>query len=312
MDYEYLFGPVPSRRLGISLGVDLIPYKTCSLNCVYCEIGRTTDLKIKRKEYIKIDKIIEELNTYLKSNPELDFITFSGQGEPTLNSGMEKVIDFLKDNYPEYRIAVITNSTLIHRENVRKCLKKCNVILPSLDSATKKSFQKINRPHSNLNINKIIEGLIKFSKDFNGKIWLEIFIIPGINNSYTELKALKKHIIKIDPDIIQLNTLDRPPAESWVKKASLKNLEDIKDFFKPLKTEIIAKYKRRSQITSFNKNISKQIINTVQRRPCTIQELKEILNIHKNELNKYLGSLVEDGILEKDKRERGTFYKLKT
>ena len=135
-----LFGPVPSRRLGISLGVDLVPLKVCSLNCIYCEVGRTTNLTIERKEYIPVDAVIEELNGYLSENPELDFITFSGQGEPTLNSGLGKVIDFIKDNYPQYKIAVITNGTLFWDHEVRNEVSRADVLLPSLDAVSELSF----------------------------------------------------------------------------------------------------------------------------------------------------------------------------
>ena len=238
---KYLFGPVPSRRLGISLGVDLVPHKVCSLNCVYCEVGRTTNLTIERKEYVLIDEVIKELNDYLSENPELDFITFSGQGEPSLNSGLGKVIDFIKNNFPQYKVAVITNGTLFFDEQVRNEISRTDVLLPSLDAVSKISFLKINRPNKNLNINQIIEGLIQLRKEFNGKIYLEIFCVPELNDTQNELTLLKKTINKIKPDLIQVNTLDRPGTENWVKPVSRKKLEEISNFFRPLPIEIISK-----------------------------------------------------------------------
>lgn len=307
---KYLFGPVPSRRLGISLGVDLVPHKVCSLNCVYCEVGRTTNLTIERKEYVLIDEVIKELNDYLSENPELDFITFSGQGEPSLNSGLGKVIDFIKDNFPQYKVAVITNGTLFFDEQVRNEISRTDVLLPSLDAVSKISFLKINRPNKNLNINQIIEGLIQLRKEFNGKIYLEIFCVPELNDTQNELTLLKKTIHKIKPDLIQLNTLDRPGTENWVKPVSKKKLEEISNFFRPLPIEIISKPETRKQIQSFNQNIADQILETIKRRPCTDTELAEILNLHLNELNKYLSELIDNKAITSERKERGIFFKI--
>ncbi len=308
---KYLFGPVPSRRLGISLGVDLVPHKVCTLNCIYCEVGRTTNLAIERKEYMPINEVIEELQNYLDQKPELDFITFSGQGEPTLNSGLGKVIDFIKDNYSQYKIAVITNGTLFWNREVRNEVFRADVLLPSLDAVSESSFLKINRPNKNLNIDKIIEGLIKLRTEFKGKIYLEIFLVPKINDTKDELTLLKNISAKIKPDLIQLNTLDRPGTKSFVEPVPKEKLQEIKEFFKPLPVKIIAKAKTRKQIKSFNKNIQQQILDTIRRRPCTDKDLSEILNLHLNELNKYLSELIDNGKIITDKRERGLFFKIK-
>jgi len=307
---KYLFGPVPSRRLGISLGVDLVPHKVCSLNCVYCEVGKTSNLTIDRKEYIPINEVLKELKDYLDQKPELDFVTFSGQGEPTLNSGLGKVIDFIKDNYQEYKVAVITNGTLFWDKEVRNEVIRADVLLPSLDAVSKLAFIKINRPNKNLNIDKIIEGLILLRKEFEGKIFLEIFFVPQINDSQEELILLKKIATKIQPDLIQLNTLDRPGTEDFVKAVNQESLLKIKEFFVPLPVEIIAKAETRKQIQSFNKNIEEQIFETIKRRPCTDKDLTEILGIHLNELNKYLSELIGSGKIISDKQERGLFFKI--
>jgi len=307
---KYLFGPVPSRRLGISLGVDLVPHKVCSLNCVYCEVGRTTNLTIERNGYIPVDEVIDELKNYLNQKPELDFITFSGQGEPTLNSGLGQVITFIKDNYPQYKVAVITNGTLFWDKEVRDEVSRADVLLPSLDAVSELSFLKINRPNKNLNINQIIEGLIKLRKEFKGKIYLEIFLVPNMNDTREELILLKDEIQKIKPDLVQLNTLDRPGTESWVQSVSRKKLEEICDFFKPIPVEIISKPENRKKIQSFNQNIADQILETIKRRPCTDTELSEILNIHLNELNKYLSELIDYNVITSERKERGIFFKI--
>lgn len=308
---KYLFGPVPSRRLGISLGVDLIPHKFCSLNCVYCEIGRTNNLTIERKEYIPISEIIAELDEYLSKKPELDYITFSGQGEPTLNSGIGKVITFIKEKYPLYKVAVITNGTLFNDEQVRKDMFGADLILPSLDAATQLTYYKVNRPQKSLKVEEIIDGLVQLKKEFTGKMDLEIFFVPGLNDNHEDLVALRNAIMRINPDIVQLNSLDRPGTEDWVEVITEEKMQEIVDFFQPQKCEIIAKFKSKKNIKSFDKNIEQQIVSTLSRRPLTDIELTEVLNIHINELNKYLSQLVKDKKIIPDRRERGIFFKIR-
>ncbi|MCF7793568.1 MAG: radical SAM protein [Candidatus Cloacimonetes bacterium] len=308
---KYLFGPVPSRRLGISLGVDLVPHKVCSLNCVYCEVGRTTNLTIERKKYIPINEVIAELKEYLKQKPELDFVTFSGQGEPTLNSGLGKVIDFIKDHFPQYKVAVITNGTLFWNAKVRAEVARTDVLLPSLDAVSRKMFLKINRPSKFLEIKKIIAGLVRLKQEYEGKINLEIFLIPHLNDTEEELLLLKEAVDKIKPDLIQLNTLDRPGTVSSVKAVSRKNLLRIKSFFEPLPVEIIAKPETRKRISSFNQDIEEMILETIKRRPCTDKDLTEILNLHQNELNKYLSELIDSGKIISEQLDRGLFFKLR-
>ena len=308
MKYKHLFGPVPSRRLGISLGVDLVPHKVCSLNCIYCEVGRTTNLTIERKEYIPLNDILTELKDYLNNKPELDYITFSGAGEPLLHNGIGKIITFIKEYYPQYKLALLTNSTLLYDENVRKDILGIDLLLPSLDAVSKKVFKKLNRPNSKLDNEKIIEGLIKFSKDFSGKIWLEVFIIPGLNDTEEELELLKNVIKDIAPDQVQLNTLDRPGTESWIEPVSKNRMKEIAEYFKPLPVEIIAKFQSRNKIRSYHKDVEQQIIETIKRRPCTDKDLSEMLGIHINEINKYLSELLHEGSVTTQQQERGTFF----
>jgi wyosine [tRNA(Phe)-imidazoG37] synthetase (radical SAM superfamily) len=309
--YKHLFGPVPSRRLGISLGVDLVPHKVCSLNCVYCEVGKTTNLTIERKEYIPLNDILTELKGYLDNDPELDYITFSGAGEPLLHNGIGKIITFIKENYPKYKLALLTNSTLLYDEKVRKEILEIDLLLPSLDAVSKKVFKKLNRPHGKLDNDKIIEGLIKFSKDFSGKIWLEVFIIPGLNDSNEELELLKNVIMEIAPNQVQLNTLDRPGTENWIKPVAQSRMEEISEFIEPLPVEIIAKFHSRNKLRSYHKDVEQQIIETIKRRPCTDKDLSEMLGIHINEINKYLSELLHDGSVTSQQQERGTFFRAK-
>ncbi len=306
--YKYLFGPVPSRRLGMSLGVDLVPRKVCSLDCVYCEVGKTTKLTLERKEYILYDKIIEELTHYFKNNPDPDYITFSGSGEPTLNSRIGDVLKFIKQKKPAIPIAVLTNGTLLFDAKVREEIKEADVVLPSLDAATNPVFHKINRPAPQLDIDKYIQGLIDFRKEFKGKIWLEIFILPGYNLEEAELKELEQKIAKINPDSIQLNTLDRPGVVDNLHSASRKELEKIVDLWNFKKVEIISAAAQRKNIPSYRSDAETAILETISRRPCTIEDLMKILGIHINEINKYLAVLEEEKKIETIRQERGVFY----
>jgi len=227
MDNKYLFGPVSSRRLGVSLGIDLVPYKTCDLDCIYCECGKTTCLTIERKEYVPVREVFKELQNYLQEKPNLNFITFSGSGEPTLHSEIGRVIGFIKEFYPQYRVAVLTNSTFLHKGEVRKQLKGSDIVIPSLDAVSEEVFNKINRPHAGLVCSDVISGIIKFSREFHGEIWLEIMIVPGLNDTEKELGLLKEVIQEIRPERVQLNTLDRPGTEPWVKAARRTDMERI-------------------------------------------------------------------------------------
>ncbi len=312
MNYKYLFGPVPSRRLGMSLGVDLVPFKTCTYNCIYCECGKTTHLTTDRKEYVPLKEVIAELKDYLDQKPALDFITFSGSGEPTLYSGIGKITDFLKTEYPNYKICLLTNGSLFHLKDLRKEVRSVDLIIPSLDAVSDTAFRKINRPSPQLNPQNIIEGLVSLRKEYPGQIWLEIFIVPGLNNTESELKALKEAIEKIQPDKVQLNTLDRPGTEDWVTPASQKELETIVSYLGTDKVEIIAKFQPGKKVAAYNKDIADTILRTIKRRPCTVQDLSEILGLHINELNKYIHTLIETERIETERKERGTFFRAKT
>ena len=309
--YKHLFGPVPSRRLGMSLGIDLIPKKVCSLNCVYCEVGKTTKLTLDRMEYVKYDKVIAELKQFMSSNPKIDYITFSGSGEPTLNSKIGDVMNFIKRNYPEIKTAVLTNGTLLFDKKLRTELLQADVILPSLDAASQDTFEKINRPNPNLKIENYIQGLIDLRKEYKGEIWLEIFLLKNYNDSKEELNLLKEAILKINPDSIQLNTLDRPGTVSGLIPLTKNEMQEIIDFWDLPNAEIIASPPERTNIESYRDDIETAILETIARRPCTLDDLHNFLGIHINEINKYLGTLEVNNKIRTVNLERGVFYEIK-
>ena len=310
MQYNNLFGPVPSRRLGISLGVDLVPMKTCTLNCIYCECGESTHLTLERGEYVPFAMVKKELSFYFENNPAPDYITFSGSGEPTLNSRIGDVLDFIKNQIHDIPVAVLTNGTLFYQKQVREDIEGATVIIPSLDSATEKVFRKINRPSPHLKVDTIIQGLIQLRKEYSGKIWLEIFIVPGMNNTEQELTALKQVIEKIEPDQIQLNTLDRPGPVPTVRAATRKELEHIIDFWQLENVSIIADVPERKTLLAYRKDIESAILGTIARRPCTLKDLSEILGLQINEVKKYIDSLHTEKKIKVVKQNRGLFYQL--
>ncbi|OQX84351.1 radical SAM protein [candidate division KSB1 bacterium 4484_87] len=295
----------------MSLGVDLVPHKTCSLNCVYCECGRTTNLTLKREQYVPTKDVINELQEYLGSRPKLDFVTFSGSGEPTLHAGIGEISDFIKKNYPHYKLALLTNGTLFYDSEVRTEVKDIDIILPSLDAATELSFKKINLPHPKLKIPTVIDGLVQLRSEFSGTMWLEVFIVPGINDNDDEIFALRDAIHRIKPDQVQLNTLDRPGTAEWVEAATQDELRRIAEML-DWETEIIANFKKREEIATYSTDIENAVLQMLRRRPCTVQDLSVSLGKHENEINKYIETLLKKGIIETKRMTRGNFFKLKT
>lgn len=309
--YKYLFGPVPSRRLGISLGLDLVPKKVCSIDCVYCEVGKTTKLSVERKAYIESEKIIGELKHYLENNPNPDYITITASGEPTLNENLGEILQFIKHDNPGISVALITNGTLLHDKKVREAMMDVDLVLPSLDAASEEVFRKINRPHKDLDFEQYIKGLIDFCNEFKGKIWLEVFILPGYNDSENELTELKKLILKIKHDSVQLNTLDRPGTVANLRGATQNELQGVINFWQLDNVEIIAKPKQANKELSYRKDIENAILETISRRPCTLEDLSTILGMCNEEVSKCLKVLDGKNQILKLEQERGVFYQLK-
>jgi wyosine [tRNA(Phe)-imidazoG37] synthetase (radical SAM superfamily) len=301
-----IFGPVPSRRLGFSLGIDTVPYKTCSLDCIYCQLGKTTNKTIERKEYISCEDILPEIEEILKQKKKIDYITFSGSGEPTLNSGIKTMINNIK-KLTSIPIAVLTNGTLLFQPEIREELMEADLVIPSLDAVSEEVFKKVNRPHYSLKIDKIIDGLSDFSQEFKGKIWLEIMIVKGTNDSPQEIKRMTEVIEKIKLDKIQLNTVVRPPTEEFAQPVNLENLKKIKRTLGE-KCEIIAGFKRPNQ-EFYSEDIEKGRLTMVKRRPVTLLDISRSLGIHQNEAIKYLNILEkEDQILTKVHRGKRYYY----
>ena len=295
MQNNFIFGPVPSRRLGISLGIDIVPFKTCSLNCIYCERGKTNRLSLQRQHFIEVLPLLAQLKKILKSLNHVDYLTFSGSGEPTLNKDVGIMISEIKKSI-SIPVAVLTNGTLLSRDDVVQDLLKADVVLPSLDAVSENVFSKINRPHPDLKLAEIIQGLIRFREVYSGQIWLEIFVVKSVNDNDRELSELYRTIKKIGPDKVQLNSLDRPPADSRVQPVEIGKLEAIKRKWTDLPVEIVKRIHRREEIAAFSKNLENTILNTITRRPLMIDDLVRLTGKSRLEILKYID------VLEKEKK----------
>ena len=267
---KYIFGPVKSRRLGISLGIDLVPYKTCSFDCIYCEVSKTTLKTRERQSFFKTREIKKEIEEFLKNyKGKLDYITLAGSGEPTLNKDLGEIVNFLKENYP-YKVVLITNSSLLYREDVLKDIEKVDIIIPSLDTLTSSIYLKLNQPNSNLSLDLILEGLYNI-KNLNLKIFLETLFVKGYNDTQEELQKFKEFILNYKPDEWQLNTVVRFPAYRFAQPVSYYFLKFVKDFVGYEKTKIYYYPNKKPQ--KINLNVENYILETAKRRPLDLKEL---------------------------------------
>jgi wyosine [tRNA(Phe)-imidazoG37] synthetase (radical SAM superfamily) len=310
---KYLFGPVASRRLGLSLGIDLVPHKTCSLNCVYCESGQSTNLTWQRTEYVPTQAVIEQLDDFLSGKPELDYLTFSGAGEPTLHSGIGEIITFCKDKYPQYRICLLTNASLFSDPELRREINRVDLICPSLDASEQTEFEKINRPAKGISYQALLNGLKEFRQTSEAEYHLEIFIVPGVNDSDASIERFVAIVRDIMPDLVQLNTLDRPGCVDWIKASTPENTMRFAKALEPyVKVEAIGPFKYRSA-APVNQlpegELDHLILDLVSRRPSTLTDMTGALFVDRSVLKKHIDSLQADGQLIIEKRERGTFYK---
>ncbi len=296
MTDNLIYGPVPSRRLGFSLGVDLVPFKICSYNCIYCQIGKTQQTTIERKPYIPAEQILSQLYSRLQEDIHPDFITLAGSGEPTLNSEISDIIKGIK-SFTDVPVAVLTNGSLLMNEDVRTDICGADVVLPSLDACDENVFFKINRPHPDVSFEKMVDGLIAFRKVYAGEIWLEIFIAEGINADESMIRKFKQWIDRMSPDKIHLNTAVRPTAESYVYSVPEEKLAYLCALLGP-KAEVIAPFKKKSKNESVPADIRDKILSMLDRRPCTLEDISSGLGCRQNEIIKYVESMIAENNIE--------------
>ncbi len=290
----HLFGPLRSRRLGLSLGVDVIPRKTCSLDCVYCEVGLTTRLAVDPIPYGDPSAIADEVGAALEARPDIEWITFSGSGEPTLNALLGVMIREIKARMTT-RIAVITNGTLLWRPEVRARLLGADAVLPSLDAVSQGAFERINRPHPMLDAAGVVRGLATFRREYAGTIWLEILLAEGLNDSDSELALLRAAVDQIRPDRVHLNTVVRPPAESWARPLSARRMQEVAAFFGE-RAEIVSPVATGAGTTGSARE--EELVRLLERRPMRQEELPDSLSAPESEIAELVRQLVARGVIE--------------
>ncbi|MBN2231714.1 MAG: radical SAM protein [Deltaproteobacteria bacterium] len=293
----HIFGPVPSRRLGRSLGLDLVPLKTCSFDCLYCELGRTPEPSAARRAWVPAAVLERELTAWFSrdSVPPCDFVTLSGSGEPTLNRDLPEIVAAVRRR-TSLPLALLTNSSLFSDPEVRRAARLVDVVLPSLDAVTPEIFRRINRPAAGIDILDIIAGLEAFRAEFAGEIWLEILFCAGINDGEAEIDRLAAVVRRLGADRVQLNTVARPGAYAVARPVDGAFLARVRPLFGE-HGEIVAPFCGLGVVTGPISDRAAIIVDVLRRRPCTATDLRNITGMPAAELIKLLELLADDGIV---------------
>jgi wyosine [tRNA(Phe)-imidazoG37] synthetase (radical SAM superfamily) len=289
---RHIYGPVPSRRLGRSLGVDLVPFKTCTYDCVYCQLGRTTNKTSERREYVAVDDVMHELGNHLAAGTAADYITLAGSGEPTLHARIGDLIARIKQ-LTSIPVAVITNGSLLWMREVQESLMAADLVLPSLDVGDERLFRQVNRPLREISFERMLHGIAKFTGRFRGAVWLEVFLIGGISGTRSEVARIAAAAKRIRPKRIQLTTVSRPPAEAHASAVREELLESFATVFTPA-ADVIAGCGHRG-VQPADRMETEGVLALLARRPCTLQDIAEGIGAHPSEVAKRLELLTASG-----------------
>ncbi len=307
--YQYIYGPVPSRRLGKSLGVDIVPFKTCTYDCVYCQLGKTTNKTTARLDYVPVAEVLSEMEKKLFTGVECDYITIAGSGEPTLHASVGEIITKIK-KMTAIPVTVLTNGSLLHLPEVQQALMKADIVIPSLDAGNEQLFQYVNRPHQDISFEQMVQGLIDFSQQFTGRIWLEVLLVSGITGMAEEVKEIAAWTKKIRVEKVQLNTVSRPSYEDFASAVNSKQMKELAGLFScPVETIENALSTELSQ-TSRPETTDQDILNLLARRPCTLEGISTGLGLHPHDVAKKLKSLIDKRLITASRAEYGLFYKM--
>jgi wyosine [tRNA(Phe)-imidazoG37] synthetase (radical SAM superfamily) len=303
--HRHVYGPVASRRLGFSLGVDIIPFKTCTLDCTYCQLGSTGKTRLRRASWFPPEDILAQVKAAVAAEPRIDYVTFSGSGEPTLSKDIGLLIREIKRETGR-PVAVLTNGTLLTRADVRRDLLAADVVVPSLDAVPAALFRRVNRPHAGLDNRRVVEGLARFRHEYRGEIRLEIMLVKGVNDSPAALAALKKAIARIRPDRIELNTVVRPPAEAGTGALGPADLRRVRTALGP-KAEIVASFAKRKRPAAAGA-LDRKVLATVGRRPQTVADIAVALGRHHDEVLKAVAALEARGRVRRLVHDGRTYF----
>ena len=303
-EYRYLFGPVPSRRFGRSLGIDLTPFKTCTLDCVFCQLGKTTNKTCTRKAYVPVDPVMKEIEDWLESGGTADYLTLSGSGEPTLHSAFGELLAFVRGRC-DIPAVLLTNATLLHLPEVRDAACNAKIVKVSLSAWDQASFELVNRPCEGLDFERLVEGQKEFRRQFDGEIWMEVVLLQGMNTDEGDLKRIAALAREVGPDRIHLNTAVRPPSEVYAAAVPRASLAGFTGFFNP-KAEVVAAFSsRQAENTALRGDV---IVAMLRRRPCTAEQIAASFGMHLNEVAKYLGHMLGTGKIRSERTEGGVYY----
>ncbi|MFW6120700.1 MAG: radical SAM protein [Petrotogales bacterium] len=308
---KYVYGIVPSRRLGRSLGLSPIPFKTCNHSCIYCQLGRTTRMTNTRTNFFPHEEMIDELKKYVEQVGEdaFDVVTIVGEGEPLLYKPFDKLIEEIKKttNKP---LVIITNGTQLMEKEVREEIAGSDIVMPTLDAWDEDSYRRINRPHKDLHYDDFYNGLVEFTRNFQGKVWLEVMIMKNINDSFSNIRRLGRRLKNIDPDRVYINVPVRPPAESWVEVPDKEQIAFAKDVFKAESIDKIQK----GEFSSLEEDVLQGIIQIIKRHPMKESEVKQFVLSMKdeNEFQKVLKRLNNHNNVEIIDKNDQRFFRFKT
>jgi len=305
MSRKHIYGPVPSRRLGRSLGVDLVPMKVCTYDCIYCQLGRTATLTAERAEYIPAGEVIADIAEWLQRDGQADYITLSGSGEPTLHSGIATIVSAIQA-MTTIPCAILTNGSLLWVDEVAEACADADLVLPSLDAADSETFKRINRPHPSITFDLMLSGLRNLADRAVSPLWLEVMVVKGENDSPEHVAKMRGLLQRLAPSRVQLNTVVRPPAEVGVEPVSLDRLREIAAELPG--AEVVAQYHTEA-VRHSRSDLGSAILGLLARRPCTSRDIAEGLGVHENEVLKQLDSLLLLGLVSTVQQDGGTFYR---
>ncbi len=317
---KYLYGPVPSRRLGRSFGVDIVPFKVCTLDCVYCQLGGTVEKTAERRDFGPVEPVLAELKEALATGCEADYVTIGGSGEPTLNLRLGELVFGIKQ-ITDIPVALLTNGTLFDRPDVRADCAEIDVVMPSLDAGDDRTFSRIDRPDPTIRIENMISGLCEFRKEFKGQIWLEVFFVRSINTGPQQIAQIEDAIDRIKPDKVQLNTAVRPTADPSIARLGADELnkialqlgegcEVIADFSKAAgEWAGAADHGDELSLHSPFHNKRQTLLSMLKRRPCSLDDISAGLSMNRSEAAKYMAELEDLGLIRAENKGGRIFFK---
>jgi wyosine [tRNA(Phe)-imidazoG37] synthetase (radical SAM superfamily) len=308
---NYVYGPVPSRRLGQSIGIDPLPPKTCNYQCIYCQLGKTTHFTNTRANFYPIEDITTDMQTAIITNRnKFDYVTFVGSGEPTLYKDIGILIQKAKE-LTDQPACVITNGSLLNNIEVGEALMKSDVVMPSLDAGNEKDFIKINRPHPEIKYKSMLQGLIDFKKKYSGYYWLEVMLMKDINDSREKLLEIKQKIDLIQPDRVDINVPIRPPTEDWVEIPNDIVYERIKDIFEDYSN---INFPEKGVFEHSQGDFERELLKIITRHPMREEQIIETFsnsNLSEKDIIKKLALLESENKIIKSEYNKQVFWRKK-